>query len=336
MSSESSASGRRLAVVAGASSDLSHKPGRQDESVVAWLLKGDVAVQFQTWRDLLHRYDAGLQERIAHEGQGAAILNSCGRDGHWGRSFYLPKWTSSHYTLLELTNLGLSRLNRQAGNTVMLILKTEKGGDGGLNPTTTVKQSDVCVNGMALNYASYFGAEEEHLMSIVDFLLLNRMPDGGFNCRLNRFGVRHSSVHSTVCVLEGITEYQRSGYRYRLDELRSARAEATEFLLVHRLYRRERTGQVINPEFTRLHYPARWHFDILRGLDALADSGLAHDPRMDDAGRILEARRGADGRWAANRAYPGLTHIPPDRPGKPNRWISLIALRVLNAYAVPV
>ncbi len=305
-----------------------------NEPVLEWLLEGDVAVRFQTRRDLLHRDDVHLQERIAREGEGAALLAARHADGHWGRGFYQPKWTSSHYTLLELKNLGLSRRHPSARDTVALILETEKGQDGGLNPSSTVKQSDACVNGMALNYASYFDAEERSLFSIVDFLLGQRLPDGGFNCRLNRTGARHSSVHTTVCVMEGFTEYQRRNYQYRALELRSAQADAIEFLLRHHLYRSERTGRVMNPEFTRLHHPARWHFDVLRGLDALADARTAYDPRMDDALQMVRSRRSADGRWVANRAYPGLTHTTPPQPGQPNRWISLIASRVLNFYPI--
>lgn len=299
--------------------------------MTSWLLEGDVAVQFQTHRDLLGHRDGYLQGRIAREGYGAALLSRCGRDGHWGGGFYQPKWTSTHYTLLELKNLGLNRDHPQPQRAVRLVLEGKKGRDGGLNPTKTVEHSDACVNGMALNYSTYFGAQEEHLQSVVDYLLRQRVPDGGFNCRFHRAEVTHSSVHTTVCVIEGITEYQRSGYRYRLPELRAARAEAAEFLLRHHLYRSERTGRPMDPEMTRLHHPARWRFDILRGLDALVDAAIAYDPRMDDAVQVLRARRRPDGRWPVNKAYPGLTHMPPPQPGQPCRWITLMALRVLDA-----
>ncbi|MFI7545171.1 hypothetical protein [Actinoplanes sp. NPDC049599] len=217
--------------------------------------------------------------------------------------------------------------------TVTLILGTEKGRDGGLNPSNSINQSDVCVNGMALTYTAYFGADEQQLVSIVDFLLRWQLPDGGFNCRANRSGARHSSVHTTVSVIEGITEYQRSGYRYRLDHLVTARAEAAEFLLRHRMHRGERSGEAIHPEFTRLHHPARWHYDILRGLDAPARPGVTYDDRLDDALSLLTSRRHADGRWRATRAYPGATHVPPDKSGQPSQWITLMATRVLDAYA---
>src|SRR6478735_986952 len=218
-----------------------------NEPVLEWLLEGDVAVRFQTRRDLLHRNDVHLQERIAGEGEGAALLAARGANGHWGRGFYQPKWTSSHYTLLQLRGMGLSPTHPAAAATVQLILETEKAADGGVSPSPPSKPSDACVNGMTLGYASWFGPAEDELRSVVDFLLRERVTDGGFNCRHNRPGARvtHSSVHTTVCVMEGITDYVRSGARYRRDELKEAYASSAEFLLRHRLFRSERTGHVI-------------------------------------------------------------------------------------------
>ena len=282
--------------------------------VVGWLLAGDVAVQFQTTRDLLHRTDPGLQRRIAEEGDGATLLAARGANRHWGLGFYRPKWTSSHYTLLELKNLGLSPDNHLARETVQLILDREHGADGGLDPTPGGRHSDACINGMALNYATYFGADENQLVSMIDFLLSQQLGDGGFNCRLNRSGAQHSSLHTTLSVFEGISQYRRGGYRHRADDLRGVQQAAVEFVLRHRLYRSERSQAPIDDEFTRLHHPARWHFDILRCLDAFAEAGVAHDPRMDDALDVLARRQRPDGRWVGHRAYPGSPNLPA--PGR--------------------
>jgi len=306
--------------------------GRVDEPVLEWLLGADVAVRFQAERDLRGREDPGLQARIGREGDGAVLLAARGSNGHWGRGFYQPKWTCSHYTLLELKNMGLRRDEPAAGETVATILRENRGSDGGVNPAKTIPVSDVCVNGMTLGYAAYFGAPEESLVGIVDYILGQRLPDGGFNCQFNRGGADHSSVHTTVSVIEGATEYERSGCRHRLAEVLEARATAVEFLLRHRLFRSERTGEPISPELTRLHHPARWHFDVLRGLDALADAGVPHDPRMDDALDVVASRRRSDGRWAASKGYAGATHLPPLPSRAPSPWVTLIALRVLKTY----
>ena len=93
-----------------------------------------------------------------------------------------------------------------------MLLATEKGPDGGLNPSGTVAQSDVCINGMALHYAAYFGSPNAELRSVVDFLLGQTMPGGGFNCRSNRSGATHASLHTTTSVIEGLTTSASSGY----------------------------------------------------------------------------------------------------------------------------
>ena len=191
--------------------------------------------------------------------------------------------------------------------------------------------SDVCVNGMALGYAAYFGATTAQLRSVAEVLLESRMADGGFNCRWRR-GATHGSVHSTICVLEGVTEYRRRGHDHCAEELAAAADGAVEFLLRHRLYRSESTGEVINPEFTRLHFPARWRYDILRCLDAFRDADVAPDPRMEDALDLLQKRRRPDGSRVLNAHYPGATHAVVEPAGRPSRWITLMALRVLARY----
>ena len=300
--------------------------------VFDWLVEGDVAIQFQAYRDLLGEPRPDLQARISAEGVGAALLAARRTDGHWGHGFYQPKWTSTHYTMLELKNLGVDPAEPALVETVAMLLATQKGTDGGLNPSGVVAASDVCINGMALGYCSYFGASADALESVVDVLLGLRMPDGGFNCRLTRSGARHSSVRSTIAVLEGITEHLRRGYDYRRDELAAARAGCVEFFLRHRLYRSERTGEPIDAEFTRAHHPARWHFDVLRCLDALRDAGVGADERMSDGLALLRNRQRPDGRWVVARAYPGATHVPVPPAGRPDRWVTLMALRVLATY----
>jgi hypothetical protein len=171
--------------------DLTDQRGRPqgdrmlNQELVAWLLAGDVSIQYQTQRDLLGHDRPDLQRRIATEGLGAAYLNCRNPDGSWGRAFYQPKWTSTHYTLLDLKTLEIApdqpliqATLRQAGQW--------KGPDGGVNPSRTVKHSDVCINGMFLNYACYFGAPSELLVSVVDYVLGEQMADGGFNCQRTR------------------------------------------------------------------------------------------------------------------------------------------------------
>lgn len=301
------------------------------DPVLAWLLTADAAVAYQARRDLLDVDDPNARAAIAGCGTAARILAAQRPDGHWGKGFYEPKWTSTHYTLLELREHQLDRTTRACVGAVRLCLG-EKGEDGGVNPAGTVKQSDVCINGMFLAAAAYFAASTAELSSVVDFLLAQQLADGGFNCRSNRrSGCRMASVHTTASVIDGFTEYLDTGHPHRAEAVRAARRAACECLLARRVYQVKATGEPLHPDMVKLHHPARWRFDVLRGLEVLAAAGVVDDERLAPALEVLHRRRRADGRWAANAAYPGDTHVIYAPAGQPNAWVTLRALRVLRA-----
>lgn len=297
-----------------------------------WLLDGDVAIQYQVYRDLLDEERADLRERIATEGWGAQFLQAHQPEGHWGRGFYQPKWISTHYTLLDLKHLGVASDQALIRESISHILAHHKSADGGVNPAGTIKNSDVCVNGMFLNYAAYFKMPAELLHSIVDFLIEVQMADGGFNCQSNRQGAVHSSLHSTISALEGIGECLANGYAYRAAELDVMARQGQEFILLHRLFRSDRTGEIIHPRFLLLSYPSRWFYDILRALDYFRSVGATYDPRMQDALNVLRQKRRKDGTWPLQAKHPGQTHFDMETPGNPSRWNTLRALRVLRHF----
>ncbi len=306
-----------------------------EDDIIRWLLEGDVSIQYQVYRDLLSNDRKDLQMRISSEGWGILFLSERQPHGHWGVKFYQPKWISTHYTLLDLRNLNIIPDNEASKEAIYNTTKTCKAEDGGikLGPSTSIN-SDVCVNGMFLNYASYFNTESKSLESIVDNLLNEQMSDGGFNCEFNRTGAKHSSLHSTISVLEGLTEYQRNGYHYHLTEVLNTKNRAKEFMLQHRLYLSDRTGKIINKNFLRFPYPSRWKYDILRALDYLRFDGNNWDERLSPAIEILMNKRNSDGTWNQYAAYPGKVHFVMEKAGMPGRWNTLRALRVLSHFGI--
>lgn len=303
-----------------------------DSGILDWLLTGDVAIQYQTKRDLLGIDDSALQQKIQEEGWGKRFLALQNSDGHWGQGFYKPKWISTHYTLLDLKNLQIARSQAAIFTILEKIIEEEKGPDGGLLPIGTTQRSDVCVNGMALNYLSYFGISGRDLTSIIDFILSQQMPDGGFNCQLNRKGAVHSSLHSTISVLEGFLEYRKNGYTYRLEDLRLAEQQCIKFILLHRLYKSDKTGEIIHPQMLRLSYPSRWKYDVLRALDYFQAAEVPYEERMKDALTFLQGKRKKEGKWNLQQKHPGQNHFEMEKAGKASRWNTLRALRVLKFY----
>ena len=304
--------------------------------IIAWLLKGDVSIQYQTHRDLFHSDKnilQNLQKRIETEGWGAKFLALQRPDGHWGIHFYQPKWTSTHYTILDLKNLGFPPGNIHLDTMVKRILNEKKCPDGGIDYSRSLGVSDVCLNGMVLNYGAYFRNIDEGFDSIIENLLKNQMSDGGWNCE-NYRGAVHSSLHTTLSVLEGFLEYRKAGGCYRLSEIKAVEKEGVEFILKHRLYKSHRTGEIIKKQFLTLSYPSRWKYDILRCLDFFNDAQIPFDERMSDAIEVLLKKRGKDGRWNLQANHPGQVHFAMEQVGQPSRWNTLRAMRALEHFGV--
>ncbi len=300
--------------------------------MIDWLLDSDVSIQYQVHRDLLDENCLDLRAQIATEGWGKQLLDARLPNGHWGFRYYQPKWISSHYTLLDLRNLCLPQDNEIARDAMSMILRDEKGIDGGINPAGSVRYSDVCMNGMMLNVAAWFRMDEKKLHTVIDYMLSQTLPDGGFNCQLNRSGAKHSSLHSTISVLEGFCEYRLQGYQYRIDEIIKAEQLAQEFILIHRLYKSDKTGGIIHPRFLRMPYPSRWYYDILRAMDYFAHAGAAYDERMQDAIDVIISKQTKEGKWKVNGGYAGQVHFHMEKAGQVSRWNTLRAMRVLRLF----
>lgn len=301
-----------------------------EKQIINWLLKSDVAIQYQVYRDLLKTDRPDLKKEISNQGFGARFISKRHSNGHWGKGFYQPKWISTHYTLLDLRNLCVSSNNHIIQESVDSILNTCKSEDGGVYPIS--KKSDVCVNGMFLNYASYFKAEEHKLKSVIDCLLNEVMTDGGFNCRSNRGKPVHSSLHTTLSVLEGFSEYNNNGYSYRIEDVKQAIIKSKEFILLHQLFLSDRTVEIIDKRFLQLSYPRRWRYDILSALDYFQYSKTNWDKRMQPAIDVLLNKRNKDGTWKLNAKHPGKTHFDMEKAGQPSRWNTLRAFRVLKHF----
>ena len=307
-----------------------------DAAVVDWLLEGDTSIRWQVLRDLVGASRARVSEeraKVASEGWGARLLALQDSEGTWagGQSgdggLYSPKWTSTTYTMLLLRDLGLPRSDPHAAAACALLLDRGLQMDGGI-AYGGWKQSETCVTGMVLSILSYFEVDDERIDRIADHLLGEQMPDGGWNCRRRR-GATHSSVHTTISALEGLHHYESHRAR-KARAVRSAVTRGREFLLMHRLFRSDRTGKVIKSEFTHFHFPPRWHYDVLRALDHFREVGAPPDERLSDGIGVVRDRRQPDGRWLLERSWRGKTYFALERIGAASRWNTLRALRVLN------
>ncbi len=317
---------------------MTSKP--RTDRAIQWLLHGDPAIRWQALRDLVGAGERPVERerrQVARAGWGARLLARQDPEGTWagGRSsdggLYSPKWISTTYTMLMLRDFGLPANNRQARKACALLLDGGVQRDGGINYGIWAKwtgRSETCVTGMVLSILSYFEYADDRLDTIADHLLKQQMPDGGWNCR-RPDGATHASMHTTISVLEGLRLYELHRGR-RVRAARAAQRRGREFLLVHRLFRSHRTGEIIKPLFTRFSFPPRWHYDILRALDYFQAVNAPCDRRLAEAVDIVRGRQREDGRWSLQHSYKGKTYFALERLRAPSRWNTLRALRVLK------
>ncbi|MCK6562098.1 hypothetical protein L6R21_23095 [bacterium] len=301
------------------------------DPILTWLLAGDPAIRWQTLHDLCGASEAEfLRERkkIASEGWGTRLLARQAASGMWGGGIYGPKWISTTYTMLLLRQLGLPADHPQALKACKLLMDEGFYRDGGINFFTAMKHSETCVTGMVLAILAYFDFPDTRIEKMVEHLLLQQMPDGGWNCR-SYDGDTHSSFHTTISVLEGLREYEK---RHPCQIVAKSQERGAEFLLVHKLFRSHRTGAVVDSRMTRFSFPPRWRYDIMRALDYFQACRLARDPRMDEAIALIKKKRSADGTWVLQSKHPGRTFFEMEKVGKPSRWNTLRALRILKWY----
>jgi hypothetical protein len=266
------------------------------------------------------------RRHVATEGWGARLLELQDRDGTWAGGLYTPKWTSTTYSMLLLRDCGLPAQHEQGQKACAQLLEHGLCTDGGVNFGNAVR-SETCITGMVLSILSHCRYDDRRVDVILDHLLEQQMPDGGWNCRRWR-GDTHASMHTTISAVEGLELY-RGFRRRRARDIRTALERAREFLLVHRLFRSHRTGRVIHSAFTRFAFPPRWHYDVLRALDHFQAAGAPRDPRLGEAIALVQSTRAADGRWPLSNEYKGQVHFRMERRGAPSRWNTLRALRVL-------
>lgn len=295
-------------------------------NIIDWLLDSDPAVRWQVMRDLT---DASAEAvaaeriRIPREGVGAEILACQGADGSWHRDG-APVWLPTLFTMQLLRATGVDRAEPAV---VSAVARLEAGfrwdEEFGSKPFFE-GEVEPCINGGTLALGAYFGYPTE---SLARRLISEQLDDGGWNCEAPK-SVR-SSFHTTICVLEGLLEYERAVGS--APEVASARRRGEEYLLERGLFRRRSTGEVANPAFLKFAFPPRYHYDVLRALDYFRAAGVRPDARMSDALQIVESRRQADGRWLLDHAYDEALAFPfNESVGEPSRWNTLRALRVLR------
>lgn len=302
--------------------------------VTEWLLDSDPSIRWQVMRDLLDEPAetvADERARVATAGWGARLLALQPENGYWGGDEYGEhgERTSVFWTLHLLRRFGIDP-DAPAVRTAIARVRDHVTWHHWGDLPFFHGEVEPCINGGALALGGYFGVLGKGSDRIVARLLDEQLDDGGWNCDAPQS--KRSSFDTTICVLEGLLEYERAVGDTDAS-ITEARCRGERYLLERELFRRRSTGEIVRDRYANLMFPPYWLYDVLRSLDYFRAAGGRPDPRIGDAIELLRSKRDDDGRWLAGVPWHGEVHFAVDAPeGEPSRWNTLRALRVLRWF----
>ncbi|MDK1327522.1 hypothetical protein [Arthrobacter sp. zg-Y1143] len=234
-------------------------------------------------------------------------------------------WTATYPVLLDLCHLGVPPDSAVMQETAQLVADNCRWEYDGL--PFFAGEVDCCINAGTILIGIYLGVDVE---PVVQRLLADQMPDGGWNCWAETRPAP-GSFSSTLDVVDALLRWER--HTGGSDEVHRARHDGEEYLLQRSLFRSLRTGEVVDPRWLQFSYPPRGHYDLLKAASYFALRGGPADPRLAEAIDHIRAKRQPDGRWLLENTHPGAVHFRFEGPdGTPSRWNTLRALRVLRWY----
>ncbi len=316
----------------------------RDARVIHWLLEEDQPVaRSGTLVDLLGRKETDPEVRSARSmiprvGWAHDQLSAQGPKGFWEPHqprnlkgwidfLYYPKYLSTNWRALVLADCGLDASNPRIKRIADLVFEFKLR----LSSPFNYFYEEACVVGNTARMMTRFGfADDFRVRKLYDWMVEDQREDGGWNCSHGTPGTL--DVWEPLAALASLPRSKRS------PKMGTAISRGAEFYLERRLFHE---GSRYAP-WLRLHYPNHYYYDILVGLDVLTQLGFAEDRRLRPALNLLTEKRQRDGAWLMDRLHPdvsgpdaaqyrkGVTPLRIEEPGRPSKWITLKALRVLR------
>jgi hypothetical protein len=319
--------------------------------VIDWLLEEyHPSVRYYTLVDILGRKENDPEVREAYseiprKGWAKDILKLQKARGYWEPKepswrkntlgwiefLYRPKFVATNWQALVLADLGLTSKNKRIKKIADLFFDYKLR----LSSLFNFFTEEACIVGNTARMMTRFGFSNDYrIKKLYDRLLEDQREDGGWNCfRTDR---------GTLDNWEPLAAYVSLSKQERTKRIVRSISRGAEFYLERKLFEE---GKGKYAPWFRFHYPNHYYYDILIGLDLLTNLGYADDKRLRPALRILKEKRRSDGTWLLDRVHPdlgrgvvesgfGIDKRP--RPfalegaGKPSKWITLIALRILK------
>jgi hypothetical protein len=331
--------------------------------VLDWLLEPDAdnpGVRFFALVDLLDRSGSdpeviAAREAVMAGGPVPAILDAQQPDGYWEKPGpgYLPKYRSTVWSLIYLAQLGADPADLRVRAGGEYLLDHAIASNGAFSMSGTPSGNIYCLAGnLAASLLDLGFGDDERLRHALDRMAAYVTGDGvaptedkeapvrylksgacgpGFRCSANdRLPCGWGAV-KVVRALARVPKAERSL------AVQSALATAVDFLFsVDPATANYPAGYSDKPSrsWFRFGFPVFYVTDVLQVAEALTEAGYGNDARLDNTYDLILSKQDEDGRWKSEYSYKGKTWADVEQKGKPSKWVTLRARRVLKIAGI--
>jgi len=273
-----------------------------------------------------------------------AILAARHPDGYWVRPGpgYSPSYTSTVWQVIFLADLGADGAHPATWDSCEYVLAHQQARSGGLSMTSVPSKVIHCLNGGLVYALLTLGLpwQDERIQRALDWQAGAILGEDATYYASGTTGPGFACVANwkLPCAWGAVKALKAFGLlppEARTPRIQRAIDAAVEFMLGHDLARADYPyHDRISSNWFKFGYPLSYTSDILEALEVLARLGHAHDPRL--AGAIEFIRQKAEdgqGRWKLEHTLNGKMWVDIEQKGKPSKWVTLRALRVLKAAA---
>lgn len=304
-------------------------------SLVAWLLESQIpTIRYRTLTGLLGLSEddervTAVRQSIMHDGPVPALLARQIATGQWAgeHSYYTPKYSSSHWSLLLLAELAVDGADGRFQQGVAFMLADTAVSLQ--NRLDTNHFGFSCLWGNILRYAIHAGQLADGRVQQIIQYAVRDLQNGHCPCDYNWGFACAWGVVRTLWGLAAIPPDQR------VPEVNQIIAQSLTFLLdSHQLttanYPTSEEEGKVHPLWFKLNFPLFYQVDILFTLRVLAELEALAQPGAQAALDWLESKRGRHGRWRGNSPYRSRTWAELGDRTETDRWVSLQAAYILK------
>jgi hypothetical protein len=319
-----------------------------------WLLENDnPSVRYFTLTDILEKLENDpevnkAKKEIMESGVAPNILAQQKNEDHWGvpTTFYTAKYKGTVWQLLILAELGADGKDGRIRKACEFILENSQDREsGGFSPWLSVNTGGgrhagviPCLTGNMIWSLIRFGYfSDPRVQRGIDWIVKYQRFDDGvketakgwpYEKAVMCFG-KHSCHMGVVKALKALAEIPREK---RSMDVNKTIERGSEYVLQHRIHKKSHNlSQVSKPGWLHFGFPLMYQTDALEILGILTNLGF-RDNRMQEAVDLVVSKQDEQGRWELENTFNGKFQVSIEQKGKPSKWITLNALRVLRRF----